>query len=744
MTAQAPSLSPSWSSDLEVMIRQVRDEAMSLAAIGLGLLALALLGYVITHQDYPDRVIAIDVIAFIVTVGVWVMRHRFYTEAAWILIGSMLLLVVLVVTWLSLPVAIVLLVLPVGLATLLISRSAGVAVASVCAALTLLIEPALIPAELRVVTIFAMSSSVAMIWVTLRPLLTAVQWAWSGYEQSQTFLQQAQEYLVQLQEALKDLAEANVQLTRLNQQSQALRQIAEDSRHAKEQFAANVSHELRTPLNMITGFCEMIMQTPEMYGEEIPPALLADLAVVLRNSQHLASLVNDVLDLSQVDAGMLALSKERVSLAEIVDAARIAVGPLFTMKGLYLQSDIPADLPSIYCDRTRIREVLLNLLSNAGRFTEHGGVKVRAWREDNTIVTCVEDTGPGISQADQEKLFRPFEQLDGSIRRRYGGSGLGLSISKSFVELHEGRLWVKSEPGSGTTFFFSLPIDQPALLQGGATRWLNPYSTYERRERPSHLRPATVKPRLVVMGHSDPLQRLLGHYVGGVEIVPVADMDSAVRAMTETPAQALLVNTMNVGEALQQINAAGTLPYGTPAIVCQIPGMEQAAGSLGVKQYLIKPIAREKLLAVLDGLGVDIKTILVVDDEPDAQQLFRRMLATADRSYRVLRVSDGWQALEMLRAERPDAVLLDLIMPEMNGFKFLEAKSLEPELRDIPVILVTAQDPFRQPVVSRSLGVTCRDGLTARQILDCIEALSAILSTAAQPGGPEPQVAAAG
>jgi signal transduction histidine kinase/CheY-like chemotaxis protein len=674
------------------------------------------------------------------TVGVWVLREKFYAVSAWGLVAGMVLIDLLVVSWIDLPSVMVLLVLPVGLATLMISRPAGLAVASLCTGLALFLPSLPVPPEWRITTVISAWCVVGMIWLTLRPLLTAVQWAWSGYEQSKSSLEQAQEYLVQLQEALKDLAEANVQQIRLNQQAQALRQIAEDSRRSKEQFAANVSHELRTPLNMITGFCELITQSPEMYGEEIPPALLADLTVVLRNSQHLASLVNDVLDLSQVDAGFMSLSKERVSLEEIVQAAKIAVTPLFSTKGLYLQTDIPSDLSLIYGDRTRIREVLLNLLSNAGRFTESGGVIVRARREDKYIVTSVEDTGPGINAADQERLFRPFEQLDGSIRRRYGGTGLGLSISKSFVELHEGRMWVKSEPGAGTTFFFSLPIDQPTPLQDGAVRWFNPYTTYERRERPSHIQPTVVKPRLVIMGNGDTLQHLLGHYLEGAEIVSVADLDAAVQAITQTPAQALLLNALNVGMTLEQVADSGKLPYGTPAIVCAIPGVEQVAGSLGVRQYLIKPVAREKLLAVLDSLGADIRTILIVDDEPDVQMLFHRMLATAGRNYRVLRVSNGRQALELLRTERPDAVLLDLIMPEMNGFKFLEAKSQEPELRDIPVILVTAQDPFGQPIVSRALAVTCRDGLTARQILDCIEALSAILSTSTQPVGPVPQV----
>ena len=216
MSAQAPALSPSWSSDLETMIRQVRDETITFASIGLGLLALALLGYVITHQGNPDRIITVILLSFIVPGAVWLLRERFYAASAWGLVAGMLLIDLLVVSWLDLPAVMVLLVLPVGLATLMISRPAGLAVAALCTAIALLAQSLPVPVEWRLTTVISAWSVVGMIWLTLRPLLTAVQWAWSGYEQSKAFLDQAQEYLVQLQEALKDLADANVQLTRLN------------------------------------------------------------------------------------------------------------------------------------------------------------------------------------------------------------------------------------------------------------------------------------------------------------------------------------------------------------------------------------------------------------------------------------------------------------------------------------------------------------------------------------------------
>jgi signal transduction histidine kinase/CheY-like chemotaxis protein len=745
MSAQESGKASTWSSDLAAFIEQLQSETLSLALPGICVAGVILLSSVWVLPD-PLKSTVPALALFLLVVAVWIVRRWNYTAAAWVLVIGCLATNLLVVTWCDLVAAVCLLAVPVGLATLAISRAAGVGMAGACTFLLLFAPPTLLPdtSALRTVALMGMWGTVGMIWLTLRPLLAAVQWAWSGYEQSQTLLEQARDYQVQLHETLEDLTAANVQLTRLNQQAQALRQAAEDERRAKEQFVANVSHELRTPLNMIIGFCEMITQAPETYGWGIPETLLADLAVVLRNSQHLSSLIDDVLDLSQIEAGQMALTKERVSLAEVVQAATVAVRPLFASKGLALETGVPEDLPLVFCDRTRIREVVLNLLSNAGRFTEQGGVQVRAWQEGNDVVVSVADTGPGIAEEDKDRLFRPFQQLDGTIRRRYGGTGLGLSISKSFVELHDGKMWVESEPGRGTTVFFRLPIDPPAPLDSDALRWFNPYQPYQEHHRPFRLRPAPVRPRLIVMEGGNSMQRLLGRYLDGAEITPVANFEEALQELSQVPAQALLINDVRVGETLQQVNQSTALPYGLPALICSIPGVEQAAGALGVSDYLLKPVSREVLMGAMDRLEREVKTVLMVDDEPDAVRLFQRMLVSADRGYRVLRAFDGRQALEILRREQVDVILLDLIMPAMDGFQFLAAKSQDAALRDVPVILISARDPMGQPIVSNALAVTCRGGLSIRQLLACIEAVSTILSPAGLPVDPTSPAASPG
>jgi len=725
------------SSEVRGMLRELQNEAILLVVPGLYAIGLTLIGLV------GQRAVLMPALLLyaLLTIAL-ILRGRYYLLSAWVLVLGCAGVNLLVVTGGQLSQTLYLLTLPVGLATLLISVPAGVVTAAACTIL-LCVQGAPLPSDpiLRVSTVIGLWSTVGLIGLTLRPLLTALQWSWTGYKHSRSLLEQSRDYQVQLKQALADLADANLQLTRLNQLTQALRRAAEDARSAKEQFVANVSHELRTPLNMIVGFSEMILQAPETYGKKIPASLLADLAVILRNSQHLSSLIDDVLDLSQIEAGKMALTKERVPLQEIVEAATIAVRPLFESKGLYLQTDIPEELPPILCDRTRIREVLLNLLSNAGRFTEHGGVCVRGVREGGTLVVSVADTGPGIAAEDKNKLFQPFQQLDGSVRRRFGGSGLGLAISKSFVELHSGTMWLESEKGHGTTIFFRLPIDPPMPIEGGVSRWFNPYESYEGRIRQSPARagiapPAVLYPRLVILETGDSLQRLLARYLDHVEIIPVSGLEEALAELARVPAQALLVNAPSVSETLKRLSASGSLAQGTPVIVCTVPGTHEAAGALGVADYLVKPVSRKTLLATLDGLDLHEGTLLIVDDEPEALRLFRRMVTSAGRNYRVLRASNGQQALSILREERPDALLLDLIMPEMDGFQLLAAKAEDPALRDIPVVVVSARDPSGQPIVSNALAVTQKGGLSMSQLVECIEALTRVLATAGQVADP--------
>jgi signal transduction histidine kinase len=232
------------------------------------------------------------------------------------------------------------------------------------------------------------------------------------------------------------------------------RQLAEASRH-KSQFLANMSHELRTPLNAILGYTELISDA--VYGE--PPAkMVAVLDRISRNGKHLLGLINDVLDLSKIEAGQLVLTLENYSLKDVVHGVYGAVEPLAAEKKLAFKVEMAPNLPSGRGDERRLTQVLLNLVGNAIKFTDKGEVMIKASAADGAYNLAVRDTGPGISEADQQKLFQEFQQADNSITKAKGGTGLGLAISKRIIEMHGGRIWVESRPGQGSTFSLTLPI----------------------------------------------------------------------------------------------------------------------------------------------------------------------------------------------------------------------------------------------------------------------------------------------
>jgi signal transduction histidine kinase/CheY-like chemotaxis protein len=606
-------------------------------------------------------------------------------------------------------------------------------------------------------------------WATTRSVFTVASWSIYSFHQAQQRLEEAYIQRVEFAQVKEDLLQANMQLARLSDRLKAMYQVAEEARHAKEEFVANVSHELRTPLNMIIGFSDIITHSPEVYGRELPPALLADITAIQRNSQHLSRLVDDVLDLSQAEAGKTVLTKEWVSLGDIVDAASLAVGALYKSKGLYLHTVVPSDLPDIFCDATRIRQVVLNLLSNAGRFTQRGGVLLRAWLEGEHITVSVTDTGPGVAAEDQTKLFQPFQQLDASLHRTHGGTGLGLTISKRFVEMHDGKMWMESPSrpddggapaladticppagmseemtglgGPGATFYFTLPIETPApalSTQGApALRWFNRYQPYEQRTRGSRAPLPHPVPRLVFLEQGQTLAHRFQEHDDEVEIVTVRDLEAARRELGRSPARALVVNAPSLGDAQVTTEQLAELPYRTPALICSVPPEDETARRMGVVRYLVKPISRESLLRALADLGPAITNVLLVDDEPEIIRLFSRVLVAAERPYHVLRANDGQRALDLMRERRPDVVLLDLILPGVDGYHVLQEKNQDPAIRDIPVIVISSRDPAGQPIISQALTVTRGGGLSVRDLVTCVDALSAALTPQTPSGGRE-------
>jgi signal transduction histidine kinase/CheY-like chemotaxis protein len=575
-------------------------------------------------------------------------------------------------------------------------------------------------------------------WAAISPLLTMLEWATFNYQTVRASLEEARTQRVELKQVQEDLVHANNELSRLTLRLKAMTQKAEEARRIKEEFVANVSHELRTPLNMIIGYTELIMKNPASYGKKLPAKLLADISAIQRNTHHLVDLVNDVLDLSQIEADRMALTRQWTIMQELIQAAVIAVQPLYLSKGLYLEMELPPEPLLAFCDSTRIREVVLNLLSNAGRFTETGGVIVRLWREQNRLVCSVSDSGPGISPEDQAKIFEPFQQLDKMLHHRSGGSGLGLAISKRFVELHDGQIWLTSQPGQGTTFYFSIPLDtsaEAAAPRSTPARWINPEQEFRQRTRAFKAPAPQVMPRLVVLEAEDAIGKLFRRYLDQADVVIARTVKEAAHIIEASPAQALVVNSASPVPS-DEIEPGAVLPFDTPIVECWVPGIEEAARRLGVVQYLLKPVQPDQLLDILDSLPGENKRILIIDDDEEALQLFARLISFARPGWQLTRTTSGKQALRLMDEQQPDIALLDLILPDLDGFEVLRKKSASPRIAPIPVVVVTSTDPTGVPIVSNRLTFSRAGGLSVREFLNCILAVSEILTADLPKPGP--------
>ncbi len=712
---------------LKTMMEDLREETLSWMNW-----ILLLVGVItaISAANWQSSLIAILLSTWIYGLSglVFYLRREHSKAAAWVLVVGVILILFLLIRWGGMEQLIIFMVIPPGLAVILINFPAGFATAAAASLLLGLPGNSMTAGEQFLpVSLILLWAILGLVWLAVHPLETSLELAYTSYKEGRSQLEQSRDTQLVLNQTLDDLKDANTQLTRLNKLVQNLYHAADESRRVKEQFVANVSHELRTPLNMIIGFSEMILKSPDAYGRKMPPALLADLSVIVRNSQHLSELIDDVLDLSQIEAGQMAITREHVPLEDLVDSAVVAVRPLFEGKHLTLASFVPPGV-TLFCDRTRIREVLINLLSNAGRFTNQGGVEVRAIESDQRVTISVKDTGPGLSAEDQKQLFQPFHQVDTSIRRRHSGTGLGLSISKSLVELHHGKMWVESEQGLGSTFSFSLPVELPQKMESQVGRWVNPYFQIEPRTRSSLAPVPVVPPHYIVVDEGSTLQRLLSRYIDQVKIDVARTLAEVGPLLENSTAQAVIINSSASREILTGQNTKFLPATEVPVLLCSIIELAEYTSSLGVSGYLVKPITRDTLIAKLDSLDSQVKTILIADDEPDAIQIFRRMLVSTERGYRILTAVDGAQALTLMRNEKPDLVLLDLSMSVVDGFDVLQTRQENEELREIPVVIISARDPLDQPLSSSFLAVARGDGLKAVEILKSMQSLIQILN----------------
>jgi signal transduction histidine kinase/DNA-binding response OmpR family regulator/HAMP domain-containing protein len=467
------------------------------------------------------------------------------------------------------------------------------------------------------------------------------------------------------------------------------RDAAEAASRAKSAFLANMSHELRTPLNAIIGYSELL---EESAGDNGHDDYVTDLRKVQSAGRHLLALINDVLDLSKIEAGRMEISVEEFDVVEVLQDLLGTLRPLTSDRHntLSLQAD-PA-IGSIRSDLTKVRQVLFNLLSNANKFTENGTVVLGARRESqggiNWIEFTVQDTGIGIAPGVAEHLFQDFRQADASTTRKYGGTGLGLAICRRFCQMLEGSITLASAPGKGSTFTVRLPAEARFVGKTSTIGAVQPRV----EETAGELR------EVLVIDDDPQARQLIARHLQREGFTPVlasSGPEGLALARQRRPLAITLdviMPDMDGWAVLSELQSDRALAD-VPVIMLTILGDSQMGYALGASAYLQKPIEAARLTTALRAIGAPRDRsgrVLVVDDDEATRLLLRRHLQ--NNNWTVSTACNGRVALECLAQERPDIILLDLMMPEMDGFQFLEHLRTDEANCAIPVVVISAKE----------------------------------------------------
>jgi signal transduction histidine kinase/CheY-like chemotaxis protein len=464
------------------------------------------------------------------------------------------------------------------------------------------------------------------------------------------------------------------------------RDIAMRATEAKSQFLANMSHELRTPLNAIIGITEMLEEDAADDGDE---DLVEPLQRINRAGKHLLKLINDILDLSKIEAGKMELHVEPFDLVAVIDDCVDMAGSLATPNNNQIEVRVPDAMPGMSSDVTRVRQVVFNLLSNACKFTENGIVGVDVTLDGGDWVEiAVSDTGIGMTEKQISRLFSDFSQADSSTTRKFGGTGLGLAISQRFCRMMGGDIAVASAPGKGSTFRVRLPLS---------------ISSGEPPDRPDMAAAACRAGNgernagmvLVIDDDAvarDILQRFLE--AEGYAVATAIDGDDGLRKVRELKPALITLDVVMPGidgwSVLQSLKADPELAH-IPVLMVTIVDDKHKGFSLGVADYMTKPVDRKRLLRMLERYRlIGGGAVLIVEDDAPTRQLMRRVFVS--EGWHVREAGNGRVGLDMLREKLPELIVLDLIMPELDGFEFVTALKNIPGAAQVPVVVITGAD----------------------------------------------------
>jgi signal transduction histidine kinase/DNA-binding response OmpR family regulator len=467
------------------------------------------------------------------------------------------------------------------------------------------------------------------------------------------------------------------------------RELAEASQH-KSQFLANMSHELRTPLNAIIGVSEMLREDAEAAKQETEP-----LDRVLGAGRHLLALINDILDLSKIEAGRMELQLESFALAPLIANVVKTIEPLAAKNANQLTVHCGPEIGTLHADQMRLRQALLNLMSNANKFTDHGTITIDTRQREEEgrdwITIAVADTGIGMTAEQMGKLFQEFSQADASTTRKYGGTGLGLAISKRFCQMMGGDITVESAPGRGSTFTIRLP----RMVQSDEA--LVTETRGAARAQPA--RPIAGEadgPLILIVDDDATVRELVERHLerSGFTVVTASGGREGLRLVRELRPAAvtldILMPDLDGWTVLAAIKGDPVLS-GTPVVLMSIVDQKNRGYALGAADYLVKPVDRAKLVETLTGIcGPTAGRALLVDDDEVVRRSVRQALEPI--GWKVTEAENGQAAVESLTATRPDVIILDLMMPKMDGFEFLDELRGQPDRQDIPVVVITAKD----------------------------------------------------